>query len=286
MKKRFLFIPLLFFAFFCSGQQETTRLLVRIDDMGFSHAANVACIDAYQNGIAKSVEVMVPGPWFEEAAQMLNENPGLDVGVHLVLTSEWNNLKWRPLTNSPSLTDENGYFYPMIWKNEKFPPNRSLTEANWKLEEIEQELRRQIELAIKKIPQVSHLTHHMGCMNMDEKTKQLLKRLAEEYELAIFPDEHGVERMPSWSGNKFSAKEKEKRFMDQLKNLGPGDWITVEHPGYDWEELTEVGHLGYENVAIDRDGVTKVFTSKRVKNLIDKKGVVLISYKDLDLKKD
>jgi hypothetical protein len=29
---------------------------------------------------------------------LLNENPGLDVGVHLVLTSEWNDIKCRPLT--------------------------------------------------------------------------------------------------------------------------------------------------------------------------------------------
>ena len=39
--------------------------------------------------------------------KMLKENPGLDVGLHLVITSEWENVKWRPLTHCPSLTDEN-----------------------------------------------------------------------------------------------------------------------------------------------------------------------------------
>ena len=53
--------------------------------------------------------------------KMLKENPGLDVGLHLVITSEWENVKWRPLTHCPSLTDENGYFYPMMSPN---PPIR------------------------------------------------------------------------------------------------------------------------------------------------------------------
>jgi hypothetical protein len=37
----------------------------------------------------RTVEVMVPCPWFPEAAALLRENPGLDVGVHITLTSEW-----------------------------------------------------------------------------------------------------------------------------------------------------------------------------------------------------
>jgi len=44
-----------------------TQIIFRADDMGFSHAANIACIDAYKNGVVRSVEVIVPGPWFEEA---------------------------------------------------------------------------------------------------------------------------------------------------------------------------------------------------------------------------
>ena len=57
--------------------------------MGSCHAANEACIESYRNGIMRSAEVIVPGPWFLEAAKMLNENPGLDAGVHLTLTAEW-----------------------------------------------------------------------------------------------------------------------------------------------------------------------------------------------------
>ena len=126
---------------------------------------------------------MVPCGWFPEAVKMLNENPGLDVGVHVVLTSEWENIKWRPLTDSPSLTDADGYFYPTIWSRKGAPPGTALREANWKIEEIEKEMRAQIELAMRKIPHVSHLTCHMGCSGWDPKVRELWTRLAKEYKL-------------------------------------------------------------------------------------------------------
>jgi len=103
----------LFFVHLAAAQpQNEIRLLVRGDDIGSFATANQACIDACKNGIVRSLEVMVPCAWFPEAVTLLNENPFIDVGVHLVLTSEWTNCKWRPLTIAPSLTDEYGYFYP------------------------------------------------------------------------------------------------------------------------------------------------------------------------------
>jgi len=42
--------------------EDRIRLIVRGDDMGSSHASNLACIEAYENGIMTSVEVMVPTP--------------------------------------------------------------------------------------------------------------------------------------------------------------------------------------------------------------------------------
>ena len=65
------------------------ELVIRIDDMGALHSVNTASIDTYQNGIAKSVEVLAVGAWFPEAVKMLKEKPGLDVGIHLAITSEW-----------------------------------------------------------------------------------------------------------------------------------------------------------------------------------------------------
>ena len=151
-----------------SNKKSDIKLLIRGDDIGSSHSANIACIKSYTDGIMQSVEVMVPCGWFPEAVEMLNENPGLDVGIHLVMTSEWEKIKWRPLTGISSITDERGYFFPMVWPNDNFGPEQTFNESGWKLEDVEKELRAQIELAKSEIKSVSHLSSHMGFTAADE----------------------------------------------------------------------------------------------------------------------
>jgi len=262
------------------ANDEGINLIIRGDDIGSSHAANVACIRSYTEGIVTSVEVMVPCAWFPEAVKMLNENPGLDVGVHVVLTSEWENIKWRPLTKAPSLTDADGYFYPTIWRRKNAPPGTALREANWKIEEIEKEMRAQIEMAVQKIPRVSHLTCHMGCSGWDPKVKELWTKLAKQYKLDISTSEYGVKRFPGYK----KAKSKEQRiekFIEALESLKPGTYLFVEHPGLYTAEMRAIGHDGYYDVAEDRDAVTAVFTSDKVKKKIEELGINLISYADL-----
>ncbi len=257
-----------------SGQ---IRLIVRGDDIGSSHAANVACIRSYREGIVRSVEVMVPCPWFNEAAKMLNESPGLDVGVHLTLTSEWENIKWGPLTHAPSLVDKQGNFYPMVWPNKNFAPNRSLIEAHPKIEEIQRELRAQIELALEKIKNISHLTGHMGFAGASPQIKAVVDNLAAEYKLPVRLE--GTKRPPRL-GRQKTAEEKEAAFARMLEGLEEGLWLFVEHPGLDTPEMRAIGHKGYEDVAADRNAVTKMFTSKKVKAVIKRRGIKLLSYAD------
>jgi hypothetical protein len=66
-----------------------------------------------------------------------------------------------------------------------------------------------------------------------------------------------------------------------LEKLEPGVWILVEHPGLDTPEMQTMGHIGYWNVAAHRDGVTKAFTSEKVKSVIRRRGIKLVSYRDI-----
>jgi len=224
------------------------------------------------------MDIGLPGMDGIEAVKMLKENPGFDVGIHLVLTSEWSSVKWRPLTHCPSLVDKDGYFFPMVWKNDNFPPNSSISEVNWKIEEIEKELRAQIEVSLKYLPNISHLSNHMGFTSLDPKLKELVEKLAKEYKLGT--ETNNLKYFNGW-GRDAKPEERIDKFCENLEKLTPGKYLFVEHPAKDTEEMKTVGHKGYENVGLDREWVTRVFTSEKVKAVIQKKGIKLISYADL-----
>jgi hypothetical protein len=262
------------------AQQKPIRLIVRGDDMGYTHSGNEALIKAYKEGIETSIEVIVPSPWFPEAVKLLQENPGVDVGIHLALTSEWDNIKWRPLTDCKSLKDSNGYFYPMVHPNKNYP-GQSIMENTWIIEDVEKEFRAQIEMALKQIPRISHISAHMGCTGISEAVKSLTKKLAKEYGIDIDPDDYGV-KYKHYDGPSATAAEKLQSFINMLHQLEPGNtyWF-LDHPGFDNDELQAVHHIGYEAVAADRQGVTDLFTSEKVKAVIKERGIQLISFKDL-----
>ena len=262
------------------------NLIMRIDDMGALHSVNAASIDTYQNGIAASAEVLVVGGWFPEAVKMLRENSGLDVGVHLAITSEWENVKWRPLTQCPSLVDENGYFFPMMGPNEAYP-GQSIMEnmKNFDIKEIEQEFRAQIELALKNIPQVTHISGHMMSTGFSLEVNEMVKRLSEEYGLPSIDrmgsgKEYGFEYM-GYDGPKATAEEKIASLIKALNNLDADKtYVFIDHPAYNDSEMETVMHIGYEDVAVDRQGVTDLLKSPELMEAIKAKGIKLISFKD------
>lgn len=264
------------------AQNKDIRIIFRADDIGSSHTANLACIDVYKNGIARSVEIMVPCPWFPEAVKMLKELPGYDVGIHLTLTSEWENIKWGPITNAPSLADEDGYFYPMYWSNDRFPPERTFLGNDWKIEEVEQELRAQIEMAMRHLPgRISHMGIHMGGTSADPKIAEVHERLAKEYGLLTSLESFDVQRFDGFKGAR-QGEEMIINLVKALEEVGPGDYIFIDHPGYLSQEMKAIGHDGYYEVAQNRDGVTKAWTDPRVKEVIERRDIQLISYSDFN----
>lgn len=182
----------------------------------------------------RSVEIMVPCPWFEEACCLLNENPGLDVRTHLLLTSERMAYNW--LTYCPGLTDDAGYFFPMLWLNEYFPENQTLLYSDWNIEEVEAKLRAQISLSIERVPHISHPTSHMGWRNANPQLTALFDRLAKEYDLEENTTAEEMKDMGLYEKSG-SSESQAKSLFENLKKLAPGTWILVEHPAYERPEM-------------------------------------------------
>lgn len=86
------------------------RIVTRGDDAGSCVAANRGVEEAARFGVMRNASVMACGPAFSDAAERLRGVPGLCIGLHLTLASEWDHVTWGPLTDSPLLKDHRGVF--------------------------------------------------------------------------------------------------------------------------------------------------------------------------------
>jgi chitin disaccharide deacetylase len=82
-------------------------LIVNGDDFGLSPAVNRAVIRAHREGVLTSASLMVNEPAAGEAVEMARRNPGLAVGLHLVLALGRAAL---PHAEIPHITDAGGRF--------------------------------------------------------------------------------------------------------------------------------------------------------------------------------
>jgi predicted glycoside hydrolase/deacetylase ChbG (UPF0249 family) len=226
---------------------------------------------------------MAPCPWFPEAVRLLQANPAYDVGVHLTMTSEWDNFKWRPISGAKSIVNEDGYFHTRYRKRDDYPDEIVFEGSDWTPDDVEKEFRGQIELIRKYIPWASHLTTHMGMLRDDPKFKHVVDRLAREYDLFVDLSAHGFERFRGFGEHSHtrSAEEKVQILRQNLETLSPGRWLFVDHPAYDHPETRAIHHPGYEDVASDRQGVVDAWTDRQVQEIIAARGIQLVSYADV-----
>lgn len=184
-----LFLFCLAFAASSASAQTTTAqklgygpndkvLIVHADDIGMSHSVNVASIEAFKKGLVTSGSIMVPCPWFPEIAAYAKEHPELDLGLHLTLTSEWKYLRWRPVAppdKVKGLLDEQDF----MWKSERQTAMKATPQ------EIETELRAQIDRAIQFGIKPTHLDTHMGALYTRKDFFEVYTKLGKEYGIPV-----------------------------------------------------------------------------------------------------
>ena len=275
-----LVAPLALIAFQNPSGDSDIRLIIKGDDMGAAHGINTATIDAYKRGVLTTTNVIVPSPWFPEAARLINENPGLDAGVHLAITSEWDNIKWRPLTQAPSIVDPDGYFFSIVAPRKGFPPKISVKEAPWRLDEIERELRAQITMAKRHMPQVSYTWNHMGFTSLAPEVDELVLRLSKEYGLVV-PTKLGLKMVGRVWEPSDSGSVKADKFAAKLETLTPGLWMFIDHASTSDAEMLAIGHQGADFVAAERTANHDAWISPKVREVITRRGIKLTNYREV-----
>jgi predicted glycoside hydrolase/deacetylase ChbG (UPF0249 family) len=157
---------------------DSKLLIINADDLAMSHSENDASFTALDQKLVTSATVMVPAPWFGEVAAYARTHPDADLGLHLTLTAEWQTFRWGPVTPRnlvPSLVGPDGFFY-------------STTEDfAWhaKVEEVETEVRAQIERAKSMGLDPTHLDAHMHSLYATPQLFAVLRKVAREYKLPI-----------------------------------------------------------------------------------------------------
>jgi predicted glycoside hydrolase/deacetylase ChbG (UPF0249 family) len=264
---------------------ESRLLIINADDFGMCHDENEATIDALSSGRFSSATVLVPCPWFEEAAEFARSHPQADIGVHLALTSEWPRYKWGPILGAravPSLVDGRGYFWPDV--------QNVYSHAN--LDEIEAELHAQVEKALTAGIDVTHLDSHAGALHMNISYHRIYSALAREYyvPLRVLPrkimvakgfggelatlDRFGI-LYPDWChfGGPTNVDATEGYWSRVIRGLKPGLSEIYCHPAIAGKELTLCAEDAYQ-----REEDFHFFTSERIRHLLHEEGIVSVNY--------
>lgn len=127
-------------------------LIVNADDFGLTPGVNRAVIEAHTRGILTSATLMANMPAFDEAVQMAKAQPTLGVGLHFNIT------QGQPVADASrvrSLLDERGEFL-----GTSTALLRRALAGKLRTEEIEIELRAQIEKVLDAGLRLTHVDSH------------------------------------------------------------------------------------------------------------------------------
>lgn len=262
------------------AQTEKIPLLFRLDDIGMCHSVNMAAKEVLETRMPVSMSVMVPCPWFTEAVEILKQYPHVSVGIHLTLNSEWKNYRWGPVagvTMVPSLVDSLGHF---------FPSRSKLFANNPRLDEIETELRAQIEKALKAGLKLDYLDYHMGAAMQTLETRAIVEKLAAEYNLAIsrYYDEVDVE-----GGYAAPVANKLDTLLKKVTYLQPGGTkLFVVHIGLDEPEMSAMEDLnpsGPKDMSRHRQAELRALLAPSFQQMINSERFRMVNYRMLNEEK-
>jgi predicted glycoside hydrolase/deacetylase ChbG (UPF0249 family) len=245
-------------------------IILHADDAGMCDEANIATYRYMEQNQIQSAAGMVPCEWFDELAEWAKIHPEKDVGVHLTLTSEWKTYRWGPVSEPeqvPGLIDPDGF----LW--------RGVPEVvvHASPEEVENEIRAQIDKSIALGVKPDHIDTHMGTLYGTLNFSKAYLKVAQEYGIPAMvidlSDETVAERfrddgypitkeltallndydmpllddffaVPGGS----TYEEKRQNFFALVKSLNPGITEIIFHPSVESDNLKQITNSWQQRV--------------------------------------
>lgn len=230
------------------------RVIINGDDFGYTLANTYGIIEAYKNGLLRSTTALVNSSYIAEAAELSKKYEGLGVGLHLTLTLG------KSLTETKTLTDENGYFFPgpnQIWRNN---PDDDEIYNEWKAQ-----IEKFIEVFGKK---PTHLDSHHSVHCRTEHAIQISQKLAAEYDLPM-RNFSSFTFVRDFSGKNISVESLKKIFIDHEHE----DIEIMCHPGFCDLELYRMSSYSLQRV-VELD----VLCSSEMKQFVEEHHIELTHY--------
>lgn len=272
------------------GYPATARLLIiHADDLGMAHSVNRAIFEALEKHWVSSASLLVVCPWVPEVASWAKAHPDADLGIHLALNSEWTPFRWGPVSPKDqvsSLLDGQGYM-PLL-------EEQIVDHA--KPQEVERELRAQIERAKQLGITISHLDPHMGTLLDSAPLLDVYRRVGHEFNLPLRLTDSPDQRVPP--GTSIPADEHLLSGVFQMQPgvpldewfdfykkvltpLKPGVYELVVHVAYDDPEMraATLGHPDWG--AAWRQTDLDTVSSSQFRQFLKEQGFVLITWKEL-----
>ncbi|MCF2445916.1 polysaccharide deacetylase family protein [Dyadobacter sp. CY345] len=286
-------------------------LIIHVDDVGMSYESNQGAIKAIKEGVANSLSVMMPCGWVPGFVHYLKENPDIDAGLHLTLTSEWKDYRWGPLAGKnqvKGLVDSEGAMWRGVGDVVK----------NATPDEVEKEIRAQLDRARTMGFTPTHLDSHMGTLfATPEFLQRYLKVGMEEKIPVMFPGGHnsvvqvqekiiadqlamtqmvgkqlwdaGLPVLDDlenssygWKGpesgdksEKALQKYKTQKYIQAIKNIKPGLTMVIMHCTIHTEVFPKITD-SYPT----REGDFLAMIDPELRKYIEKEGIILTTWRE------
>jgi predicted glycoside hydrolase/deacetylase ChbG (UPF0249 family) len=267
---------------------DSKLLIIHADDLAVGHSVNSASFDALDKDAVTSASIMVPCPWLTEVADYAKAHPDADLGLHLTLTSEWKSYRWGSVAPSDEVP---GLLGPdrTLWSDTPSVGQHA------KPDEVEREIRAQIERAKTMGIRPTHLDTHMGSVLATPEIFAVYVKLAHEYHLPFLAVHiPGADQLLASLSDKdiifdslvmasptVRIDQWQEFYLNAIRDLKPGLTEMIVHLGHDDAELQAitVNHPDYGSAWRQRD--YNVVTSPEFKKALEDNHVVLVKWKDL-----
>lgn len=273
-------------------------IILHCDDAGMCEEANIAVKHYFETGDIRSAAVMVPCANAMDMIEWAKAQDSPDIGVHLTHTSEWKTWRWAPVADPakvPGLIDPDG----MMW--------HSVPEVviHATAQEIETEVRAQIDKVIAAGYRPSHIDTHMGTMYGSPEYVKVFLKIAEEYgipanaidlsdeKVAEFFRKAGypltpevVDMLAGYSLPKLdffssvpdgdSYENKRDNFFQLVSSLNPGLTEIIFHPSVGTENLKTITGSWQQRI-----WESQLFSDPVVKKFFEDNGIIITNWREV-----